>query len=117
MENQSDVPNQQTNDRDSESTNATDSGELCTSKVRQRREDHADLPHGFYGGPLNDKTEYSVRGLYLNALYDTAVENFNKQSEGYGADSPALIYSQAFWNGYGAAISGVRDAIRQHPVE
>lgn len=117
MEDQSEVPNQQTNDRNPESTDKETSSELCTNKVRQRRFSHADLPSGFYGGPLDDETQYAISGRHLNTLYDSAVENFNRQAGDWGTDNPALNYSQGFWNGYGAAVSGIRDSVRLYPIE
>jgi hypothetical protein len=117
MEDPREVPLSQTNDRDPQSTNTDSGSDVCTDKVRRRSEGDTALPNGFYGGPLNDQAEYRIKGSYLNALYDSAVKTFNEQVEAWGEGSPALTYSQGFWNGYGSAISGVRDAVKLHPLE
>ena len=66
--------------------------------------DSENLP---FNGPLKDDLYYRVRGKSLNDLHDFAVEQFSQAPSAYEQHLP-FTYSQAFWNGYGKAIDGVR---------
>ena len=61
--------------------------------------------------------EYTVPGHYLNELYDNAIKNFNIKATGWEEGSYPYTYTQAFWNGYGAAVAGIRDHARSKPVD
>jgi hypothetical protein len=60
---------------------------------------------------------YRISGQYINDLYDHAIQNFNEQSAKWEKGSYPYTYAQAFWNGYGAAMAGLRDCARQFPVD
>lgn len=66
--------------------------------------------------PLEDG-DYRLSAQYINELYDHAIRNFNEQSTKWQEGSFPYTYAQAFWNGYGAAIAGIRDCARQFPVD
>ena len=112
MENHSDIP-------DVSPAEGADQGPDCPRRegvredeVHGRDADRSDWPGSGYGGPLDDKEEYVVQGKVLNALYHDAVNNFNRQTyKGYEPGSYAFTYAQAFWNGYGSAIRGIRETV------
>lgn len=66
------------------------------------------------GQELEAKAFYKVQGAFLNHLYQSSVDHFN---EANAYPTEPFSYSQAFWNGYGCAIAGLRDIIREHPVD
>lgn len=60
--------------------------------------------------------DYRLSANLFNDLYDHAVRNFNEQSTKWEEGSYPYTYAQAFWNGYAAAIAGLRDTARLFPV-
>lgn len=65
-----------------------------------------DLPEG----------DYQLSAQYLNDLYDNAIKNFNTKATDWEEGSYPYTYTQAFWNGYGAAVAGIRDHARSRPT-
>ena len=61
---------------------------------------------------LDDNVDYRISGGFINNLHDTAVRNFNESQ----IDDTGFSYAQAFWNGYGSALRGLRDSVANHPL-
>jgi hypothetical protein len=61
--------------------------------------------------------EYVLSAHYLNQLYDDAIKNFNIKATNWEEGSYPYTYARAFWNGYGAAVAGIRDHARSKPVD
>jgi hypothetical protein len=59
------------------------------------------------GQDLDPDTDYRASGSLLNQLHDMAVRNFNESQ----TDDTGFSYAQAFWNGYGSAIRGIRETV------
>lgn len=113
MEDQRQVPNSEADGRNDQGTNQASSDAVCSDKVRRGSDYRVPWKSG-YGGPLDDDTEYRITGRFLNTLFDSSVRNFNESA---GDESTPFSYSQAFWNGYGSAITGLRDSVRFHPLD
>ena len=56
---------------------------------------------------LDDDVDYRISGGFINNLLDTAVRNFHESQ----IDDTGFSYAQAFWNGYGSAIRGIRETV------
>jgi hypothetical protein len=56
---------------------------------------------------LDPNTDYRISGSLLNQLHEMAVRNFNEAK----TDDTGFSYAQAFYNGYGAAIRGLREIV------
>ena len=113
MEDQRQVPNSQADDGNDQSPDQTSSNPVCDDEVRGRSDYRVPWKSG-YGGPLDDATEYRVTGRFLNTLFESSVRNFNESGRD---ESLPFSYAQAFWNGYGAAVTGIRDSVRFHPAD
>jgi hypothetical protein len=59
------------------------------------------------GPDLDGDADYRISGFMLNTLHDMAVRNFNESQ----TDDTGFSYAQAFWNGYGSAIRGIRETV------
>jgi hypothetical protein len=59
------------------------------------------------GQDLDPDTDYRASGSLLNQLHEMAVRNFNESQ----TDDTGFSYAQAFWNGYAAAIRGIRETV------
>jgi hypothetical protein len=73
--------------------------------------------HPRYSAEPLDEGDYLLTGTYINSLYIHAIRNFNEQSAKWEEGTVPYTYAQAFWNGYGAAIAGVRDHARRFPAD
>jgi len=66
------------------------------------------------GTDLQDETFYKIRGHIFNLMHRMAVDNFNNA---LNDKAEPFSYTQAFWNGYGSAVAGLRDFARDRPVD
>ena len=113
MEDQRQVPNGEADGGNDQGPDQTSSNAVCSDEVRGGSSYRVPWKGG-YGGPLDDDTEYRVTGRFLNTLFESSVRNFNETT---GDESTPFSYSQAFWNGYGSAVTGLRDSVRLYPVD
>jgi hypothetical protein len=63
------------------------------------------------GQDLDPDTDYRISGSLLNQLHEMAVRNFNEAK----TDDTGFSCAQAFYNGYGSAIRGIRDLVLSLP--
>lgn len=113
MEDQRQVPNGQADDGNDQGPDQEGSSAVREDQVRGGSEYRVPWKSG-YGGPLDDATEYRVTGKFLNTLFDSSVRTFNESTTD---ETAPFSYSQAFWNGYGSAVTGIRDSVRLYPVD
>lgn len=112
MEDQGDVLNAAANDGADQGSDQGSSEEVRANEV-PRHDPSGGHWSGRPGAALKEEAWYRITGSYLNNLQTIAIDNFNRANK----DDGSFSYSQAFWNGYGCAISGLRDIIREYPVD
>jgi hypothetical protein len=113
MEDQGHLPPASTDDGVDQSSNGDCGEAVCRDQVPGPQGSGGHWSSG-PGTDLQDDTLYEVRGSTFNLMHRMAVDNFNRS---LNEPSEPFSYTQAFWNGYGCAIAGLRDFARHRPVD
>lgn len=106
-------------DGDAQGANKDCSREVPSSEVSGHgtADDRDSWQEFRYDTKLQEGCQYKVKGTFLNDLHRFSVDKFNEHTQAEPASTISKTYAQAYWNGYGAAISTIRFTVQHCKID